>query len=142
MLCSWLLREDGGHEQADAYSEIDIIENVSLLDRNEITMFTDRQCSMQDSKQTGLMRGLNCTLSPQKQAYDEKPNCGVQAPRGSFGEDFNKQGGGVWATQIEANGIKVWHFPRDKVPGDCRTEHPKPESWGAPVLNLGRRIAT
>lgn len=62
--------------------------------------------------------------------------CGVTAPDGTFGNPFNKNGGGIWATQIEAAGIKVWHFKRSAIPADIKSDKPDPNKWGMPVMSF------
>ena len=49
---------------------------------------------------------------------------------GTFGDSFNKKGGGVWATQIEADGIKIWYFAMSDIPEDIESDAPDPKNWG------------
>jgi hypothetical protein len=62
--------------------------------------------------------------------------CGVSAPSGTFGDTFNKKGGGLWATQIEAEAIKIWYFEQSAIPSDIKSNTPEPSKWGTPVLHF------
>lgn len=50
---------------------------------------------------TAEVHGTNCD-------YDVG-GCEAIAPPGTIGDSLNQGGGGIWATQIEAEGIKIWH---------------------------------
>ncbi|KAF3000759.1 hypothetical protein E8E13_004693 [Curvularia kusanoi] len=73
-------------------------------------------------------------VAPTSCAFDT--GCGTQAPDGTFGDSFNKNGGGIWATQIEAEGVRVWYFPRSGLPADLESDTPNPDNWGAPVMSF------
>lgn len=77
---------------------------------------------------TGEVHGTSCD-------YDVG-GCEAIAPLGTFGDSFNQGGGGIWATQIEAEGIKIWHFTRAAIPADITSDTPDPSKWGKPVLSL------
>jgi hypothetical protein len=62
--------------------------------------------------------------------------CGATAPYGTFGNSLNKKGGGVWATQVEADGIKIWYFAMSTVPADIKSDNPDPSTWSTPVMNF------
>ncbi|KAL1611432.1 hypothetical protein SLS59_000151 [Nothophoma quercina] len=123
----WLLYDD--EHDGDFYSEIDIVESVSYLTRNEITLHNNpNECTMTAEKGTGDVFSTNCD-------YDAG-GCGVYAPYGTFGDSFNKNGGGVWATQVEAEGIKIWYFAKSAIPTDINSESPDPSKWGTPVMSF------
>jgi hypothetical protein len=124
---SWLLHDDGFN--GDFYSEIDIVESVSYLTRNEITLNTKpAECTMTAEQGTGEVHGTNCDYG--------SGGCSAVAPPGTFGDSLNQGGGGIWATQVEAEGIKIWHFRRSAIPGDIASDIPDPNKWGKPVLSL------
>jgi hypothetical protein len=77
---------------------------------------------------TGEVLSTNCD-------YDVG-GCSAIAPYGTFGDSFNQNGGGIWATQVEAEGIKVWHFTRSEIPADITSDSPDPSKWGKPVVSL------
>lgn len=85
---------------------------------------------MKDAGGTGRLRHIHC-------AYQNNgEGCGVDGPEGSFGAPFNKNGGGVWATQVENDGVKVWFFRRGQEPSDCHTDTPNTNRWPKPVLHF------
>lgn len=126
---SWLLHDDGGPED-NWYSEIDVIESISEFSQNEITMYTNpAECIMTTPQAaTGEVSKTHCNY--------ESGGCSVLAPEGTFGDSFNKKGGSVWATQIEADGIKIWYFARSDIPDDIKSDAPDPKNWGLPVMNF------
>ena len=63
--------------------------------------------------------------------------CGIEAASpDSYGDGFNRAGGGVYATEWTDEAITIWHFPRDKVPRDVTGERPDPRGWGMPVARF------
>lgn len=63
--------------------------------------------------------------------------CGVQGPERSFGEQFNAQGGGVYALEVRPEGIRIWMFGRDALPEDVKAKtSPDPKSWGTPLADF------
>lgn len=60
--------------------------------------------------------------------------CGVtaQAGKSTYGESFNSQGGGIYATEWTSDHIKVWFFPRNATPWDIHRGTPEPSSWPKP----------
>ena len=74
----------------------------------------------------------NCTLSSSM----NPAGCGVTNAAGTFGDEFNANGGGVWALQLESDGIKVFFFPRAEIPEDLTYGHPDPTLWGDAVMDF------
>ena len=63
--------------------------------------------------------------------------CGVTVNNpSSYGTAFNQAEGGVYATLIENNAIRVWHWPRRAIPRDVMEGRPTPSAWGQPVGDL------
>ncbi|RAR07383.1 anaphase promoting complex subunit protein [Stemphylium lycopersici] len=124
----WLLHDTGYQE--DWYSEFDIVEGASLNTQNQLTLHTGQtHCLMRDAGGLGTTRqNLQCSAGGK--------GCGVEAPRGTFGREFNAGGSGIWAAQVEADGIKAWFFAREDEPADLNSEHPDPKSWPNPVMNF------
>ncbi|KAL1656816.1 hypothetical protein SLS61_000612 [Didymella pomorum] len=77
---------------------------------------------------TAEIHGTNCD-------YDAR-GFEATAPPGTFGDSFNQDSGGVWATQIEAEDIEVWHFKRSAIPADVASDTLDPSTWGKPVLSM------
>lgn len=113
--------------------EIDVIEGANLApDGNQVTLHTTKSCSMGvKRKETGSALATNCL-----NATDGNSGCGVQGNTATFGEEFNNNGGGVYAMELRSAGIRVWFFDRDNIPADVITSTsntteviPDPSSW-------------
>ncbi|KAF9882948.1 hypothetical protein FE257_004859 [Aspergillus nanangensis] len=114
-----------------AGGEIDIIEGVSLLDFNAVALHTTTGCSINDSGFTGVVQSTDCYIAAPEQASNV--GCGIKIPSPqSFGDGFNKAGGGVYATEWTANGLKTWFFGHDSVPADIAAGNPDPSGWPMP----------
>jgi len=59
--------------------------------------------------------------------------CGSTHAEGSYGSAFNKAKGGVYATWLESDALKIYWFPRDKIPTDIKSGKPDPSNWGTPA---------
>ncbi|THU77054.1 hypothetical protein K435DRAFT_824424 [Dendrothele bispora CBS 962.96] len=95
-----------GRGQWPFTGEIDTLEGVHDNEHNQVTWHTGPQNNCQNN--------TNCdrTIPP-------NAGCGVQEwSRASYGEDFNLQGGGIFAMKWDGNGIAVWSFFRAAVPAD------------------------
>jgi len=57
----------------------------------------------------------------------------------SYGTAFNKVRGGVYATLLEDNAIKIWHWPRFAIPNDILKGTPEPWTWGKPVGDMSKK---
>jgi len=97
--------------------------------RNSLSLHTGHTpCKMRDNGGSGETRpDLECM---------EHRDCGVNGPEGSFGQPFNDNRGGVWAAQVEDDGIKAWFFPRGHEPSDWDSANPDPNTWSTPVMNF------
>merc|ERR1712228_1090437 len=69
----------------------------------------------------------NCTAPPDD-------GCGIIANNvNSFGIQFNKNGGGVFAAELnDAIGIRIWFWTHSNVPLDIAQKKPDPSQWGIP----------
>jgi len=103
------------------YGEIDVMEGVNGVGTNAMTLHTSAGCVVPPN--------LNCN------AGNAHNGCGFRASAsGTFGDSFNNNpgGGGIYAMEwISTNqgGIKVWSFPRNKIPADILSGNPKPSTW-------------
>lgn len=82
---------------------------------------------------TGTADGEDCLSS-----NGNNQGCGVLDNKGptsstSYGDGFNKAGGGVYAHSWTNEAIQIWHFPRDKIPADITAKTPDPLQWGPPT---------
>lgn len=85
--------------------EIDVLESVNRATANQMTLHTNDGCIQESTvTQFGKQSGTNCSAGANG---DPSVGCTVVETRpNSFGEGFNDNGGGVWATQFDATGIK------------------------------------
>ena len=98
--------------------------------QNQITLHSSADCTL-DRAASALANklGLTCTSANGNNAgcaYQQKEN-------NTFGHLFNMQAGGVYAHTLEADGISVWFFDRDAIPGDIAAKTPDPSGWGTPT---------
>src|SRR6201986_1855681 len=88
--------------------EIDIFEGVNMQDSNQMTLHTAPGCDTSSGPfQTGTALGMNCGSSP-----SDNLGCAVkEMDTNSYGEPFADSGGGVWVTQFDTSGIRIWFVP-------------------------------
>ncbi|GAA5909148.1 uncharacterized protein JCM6883_002623 [Sporobolomyces salmoneus] len=114
--------------------EIDVIEGVHETTMNALSTHTSSGCSMQD----GGFYGTFMMQGPKKNDCDahatNSQGCGVRSKsKISYGPAFNKKKGGVYALQWSSSGIRIYFWPRNSIPSDIKSGHPKPSSkWGTP----------
>lgn len=106
--------------------EIDIIENIQEASVDISSLHTSANCNLAN---TGAFSGsAGSTVSCERQ-----PGCGITAQAGtSFGIPFNNAGGGVYATEWNADAISIWYFPRGSIPADITSGAPTVQGWGKP----------
>lgn len=117
-----------GADWPDA-GEIDILEGVNDEPQNHYTLHTSAgivTANHSNVHQTGILRTQNCDVK----APDQTPNagCGVVDLPGipSYGKLFNDEQGGVFATLIDSEGVRIWFFARENIPVDIKTGNPNP----------------
>jgi hypothetical protein len=55
----------------------------------------------------------------------------------SFGDPFNQNGGGIYATAWDSTSIKIWFWSADETaPSDIFSASPDPTGWGPPVADF------
>ncbi|TFK82453.1 glycoside hydrolase family 16 protein [Polyporus arcularius HHB13444] len=118
--------------------EIDMVEGVHEYTNNQVTLHTNPGCTMSSSDPnilgiTGsLVANTDCAVATTANA-----GCGVRASQtNSFGAPFNSNGGGVYATLWDDDGIKNWFFPRGSVPDDIDNGAPQPSGWSKPIASF------
>ncbi|KAJ7835088.1 hypothetical protein B0H14DRAFT_3461573 [Mycena olivaceomarginata] len=60
----------------------------------------------------------------------------------SFGPGFNNAGGGVFALQFAADGIKTWFWTAANVPADIRNLSPTPSTWAASAARFNIPVSS
>lgn len=56
----------------------------------------------------------------------------------SYGNNFNYNNGGIFATQWTSDGVQIWFWADgvDAVPSDVQGANPDPSGWGPPVASF------
>jgi len=132
--------------------EIDIIEGVNNQHYDQITLHTGPTCTMQyedPGSFTGIwMTGINgqnatnCYVNAPDQAVNQGCSINGNNPQ-TFGDGFNKIGGGIFATLWDPKTqITVWFFPRGNIPPDVQSYDPQPAIWGKPMAYFSLLAST
>lgn len=81
-----------------------------------------------------LVGHLN-TSSSHAQAANKlfSDGCGNTMTKGSYGPTFNAAGGGVYATWLESDALKLYWWKRSDIPADITSGNPDPTKWGTPA---------
>lgn len=111
--------------------EIDILENINEAVNNKYTLHSTSGIKVSNYTgrgQTGRLDTANCDVNAAGQL--KNAGCSISdAPSiNSYGNAFNDNGGGLYATLIDSDGVRIWFFPRDQIPVDISTGTPNPPS--------------
>ncbi|KAJ5155646.1 concanavalin A-like lectin/glucanase domain-containing protein [Penicillium capsulatum] len=115
--------------------EVDIIEGVNRQAENRMALHSNWQCMIDIRGYSGTAVTQNCFIS----APDQPANagCGISGPEGSFGAQFNRQNGGVYAMEWDDEDVLIWFFPRDGIPSDIVSRKKlDPREWGVPTARF------
>ena len=103
------------------------------LHTNSGARISKASSSTQQETFTGELVTADCDVN----APDQSKNAGCAIADTSnltFGDNFNTNGGGVYATEWTSSAIKIWFFPRGKFPSDIASASPSPsDNWGPPT---------
>ncbi|KAN0099863.1 glycoside hydrolase family 16 protein [Hyaloscypha variabilis] len=113
--------------------EIDIIENVNYVFTNQLTLHTSPGCTINiaGSAAGATLLDSNCNDN------NGLDGCSVTTTnQNAYGNFFNINGGGVYATLWESTGIKIWFFERGSIPSDITADAPNPSGWGTPLVSF------
>lgn len=137
--------------------EIDIIEGVNTQTHNGVTLHTGPGCSIgantntspnigssnmnlntngaaADTAFSGSVSTSNCDINAAGQA--QNAGCSIAtSDKSSYGDGLNSIQGGIYATEWTSDVIKIWYFPRSKVPSNIDSA-PDPSSWGTPMASF------
>lgn len=76
----------------------------------------------------------NCDVSS-----GDNTGCQIKAKdSNTYGDGFNANGGGVYATEWTGSFINIHFFPRGSIPPDVESGSPNPSSWGPPVARFSQ----
>jgi len=115
--------------------EIDIIEGVNTDTTNHVALHTTPGCIVQTNGQTSDFDTTNCDVNAAGQPSNA--GCGGYSSESySYGNGFNEVGGGVYAMDWRADGIRVWIFPRGSIPQDIQAGCPTTEAWPLPDFDF------
>jgi hypothetical protein len=141
----WLLGSMGQPQPWPYHGEIDVIEGINLYDFVSSSIHTTDSpgCQMQghvgvnmtgEWSQTNGNDPENCYTN----YVSGKDGCKVTASsNATYGEQFNRNGGGIFALEIAEDGIRNWFFPRGgPVPADLLAQAPVPSTWPLPYANF------
>ncbi|KAL8278771.1 hypothetical protein RQP46_008840 [Phenoliferia psychrophenolica] len=111
--------------------EINVIQQINVRKNNQMVLHAGIGCWRDvTSEQTGI-GGKQESCDSTKTG--SPAGCNVVDDLESFGPNFSKSGGGVWAVEWTDRGLNMWRFARDLVPDDIREWRPEPKTWGIPV---------
>ncbi|KAF2729426.1 hypothetical protein EJ04DRAFT_515923 [Polyplosphaeria fusca] len=114
--------------------EIDVIETINnAASGNRVALHTTKGCEIgkhRKRKQIGRALSHDCY-----NATKGNQGCAVQGPPWSAGEQFNANGGGVYAAELRTEGIRVWFFARADIPSDIK-DAPDPSTWPDPLADF------
>ncbi|KAJ3495755.1 hypothetical protein NLG97_g3159 [Lecanicillium saksenae] len=123
------------NNEEDPVGEIDLIEGMNLQDSNIVSLHTCGTCSF--SNIGGLDERANCnnggSESQSCENGDNFDGCGSTMSTGSYGPEFNEGKGGVFATWLQPNALRIYWWNRDNVPSDILSGNPDPDTWGKPA---------
>ena len=116
-----------------ASGEIDIIENVNYAFTTQHTVHTNPGCNINIA---GSQSGTTL-LNPNCNANGGNDGCSVTTSNtNNYGNYFNINGGGVYATLWDSNAVKIWFFQRGSIPSDITNGNPNTANWGTPVVSF------
>jgi len=117
--------------------EIDIVEGVNNQPSNQMTLHTSSGPRITKATKNDIFTGELVTEDCDVNAPNQSKNAGCAIADTSnltFGNNFNINGGGAYATEWTSSAIKIWFFPRGKFPSDIASASPSPsENWGPPT---------
>ncbi|KAL9089823.1 MAG: hypothetical protein Q9165_005617 [Trypethelium subeluteriae] len=127
----WLVDETNWPDMG----EIDVMEAVNgATTGNQMTLHTTEGCTMNvKRKEDGKVLEKNCWNETNSNA-----GCGIQGAPATYGQEFNDNGGGIYAMELRAQGIRIWFFPRSSIPSDITSNSstPNPSTWGTALADF------
>jgi hypothetical protein len=110
------------------------MENVNLDTANQYTLHTLNGCQHPPAGSSPAVDTGKLVFQDCFNVTNGNSGCVVRDSRpSSYGAGFASAGGGVFAMEWNADGIKIWFFPRNEIPSDASGTSPNPSGWGTPV---------
>jgi len=143
----WMFGDDAQHSWP-RWGEYDILESIHMLNYATTTLHTRRSCDQRDvnngidfvgqgwaTGSLGTNKAKNCWVKAPQEFSNQ--GCGQRLPDGSFGPEFNKNGGGTFVAEWTHGGrngkiMRTWFFPKGEEPIDLVVRSPQPDLWGTP----------
>jgi len=125
-------------ENWPTHGEIDIIEGVNLVTQNQMGLHTLPGCM----QTTGSDQLGTSGSDPDCNQGNASEGCSVKDTTSmpSYGQAFNNEGGGVWATQFDVSGVFIWFWDRATVPAELQKNASAQtldiSTWGNPVASF------
>jgi hypothetical protein len=152
----WLLgQQNVGTDDWPKGGEIDLLEGVNLDSAAAVTLHTSAGCAVDNATSSiqsraesafmGSMSTSNCDVAATNQ--DKNVGCSIKAPQltannamATYGTDFNKAGGGVYAMEWTDSSISVWFLPRNSTAfaasASNATQTLDPSTFGTPLAKF------
>ncbi len=128
---NWLDRTVGPNWPSGG--EIDVLEGVHNSPTNHYTLHTSAGCTLSTNNPGNTFFEASIVNTECASSGDNNAGCGLRdTDARSYGEGFNRAGGGVFAHMWGSDGIKIWHFARNEIPQDIKDKKPKPSTWPTP----------
>lgn len=97
-----------------------------------MTLHTSDGCTINNNGFSGSISTNNCFVNATGQSNNA--GCGIDSTDPtSYGDGFNNNNGGVYATEWTDEFIQIFFWGHDNVPSDLTNGSPNPASWGQPV---------
>lgn len=127
------------------HGEMDMLEYTNNAEVNQGTLHTNAGCNMAGVSKSSFtgewakgrngQDAIDCDVKNVTQLTNQ--GCGISSVKGSCGEGFNQQGGGVYALNWNpSTGVRMWFFPRALIPADIKSGNPNVSAWGKPFANF------
>ncbi|GAA6061807.1 hypothetical protein JCM10212_004863 [Sporobolomyces blumeae] len=116
--------------------EIDTYESVNLQTNNQMALHTTDGCTAVNASSSVAFDGTLTYANCNKDVNSNSGCTAVDPNANSDGEAFAAAGGGMWATELSTDGVKIWFFTRSAVPTDLSSNSSSidPTSWGNPTF--------
>lgn len=116
--------------------EVDIIEGINTSENNTVSLHTSPGCSIAGSGQTAQLETNNCDSNLNGNSGCGSTFLNTTSPINNYGQPFNDNGGGVYATEWTSDYIKTWFFPRQSIPSSIISGAPNVAEFGTPAVNM------